>query len=187
MYVSPVHLAMARTALIHGQVIAYPTEAVWGVGCDPWNMDAVLDLLLLKQRPWQKGLILVASDIAQIAPLVNQLTDAQKAKLEMSWPGPVSWVLPDPDGWVPEWVRGEHNSVAVRVSNHPLVHQLCRAFGRPIVSTSANLSGKPPARSYREVLHKLSSRLDFVMPGETQGLAQPSVIRDVQTDKIFRS
>ena len=187
MYVSPVHLGLASRVLNHGGVIAYPTEAVWGVGCDPWHADAVFRLLMIKQRPWQKGLIMVAADMKQIEPLLGNLNHAQLAKLEMSWPGPVSWVLPDTEGWVPEWTCGEHSSVAVRLSNHPLVHGLCRRFGRPVISTSANLAGEEPARTKQGLSSMVASQLDYIVPGETQGLEQPSVIRDVLTDQVFRA
>lgn len=186
MYVSPVHLSIASKIMKDGGVIAYPTEAVWGLGCDPWNSEAVFNLLQIKQRPWEKGLILVASDLKQIAPLLNHLNKSQLAKLEMSWPGPFTWVLPDPDGWVPEWSRGEHGSVAVRLSAHPLVRELCERFGRPIISTSANLAGKEPARTKQALDRKVLVQLDYVVPGQTQKLAQPSVIRDVLTDEVYR-
>jgi len=186
MYVSPVHLGLATHAMHYGGVIAYPTESVWGVGCDPWNSEAVFKLLQMKQRPWEKGLIIVASNMKQIAPLLDNLNKTQLTKLEMSWPGPFSWVLPDPEGWVPEWSRGTHTSVAVRISAHPLVHQLCERFGRPIISTSANLAGKPPARTKQQLDPRLMNYLDYLMPGETQKLAQPSVIRDVLTDEVYR-
>lgn len=187
MYVSPVHLGLAARAIDNGGVIAYPTEAVWGLGCDPWNDQAVLKVLTMKQRPWQKGLILVASEIMQVAPLLDHLTKTQLSKLEMSWPGPVTWVLPDPDGWVPEWSRGEHASVAIRVSNHPVIKQLCTRIGRPIISTSANLAGREPARTKQQLDARLYPYLDYVMPGETLGLSQPSVIRDVLTDQVYRA
>lgn len=187
MYVSPVHLGLAVKAIENGGVIAYPTEAVWGLGCDPWCDYAVFDLLQMKQRPWQKGLILVASDMMQVAPLLDHLTKTQLSKLEMSWPGPVTWVLPDPEGWVPEWSRGEHSSVAIRVSAHPMIKQLCDRFGRPIISTSANLAGKEPARSKQQLDARLYPYLDYVMPGETLGLSQPSVIRDILTDQVYRA
>ena len=186
MYVSPVHLNFACKAIAEGGVIAYPTEAVWGLGCDPWSDTAVFKLLQMKERPWQKGLILVASDMKQIAPLLDHLTKTQLTKLEMSWPGPFTWVLPDPDGWVPEWSRGQHQSVAVRITAHPLVRQLCDRYGRPIISTSANLAGKEPARTKQQLDTRLFADLDYLMPGETQDLAQPSVIRDIRTDEIYR-
>ncbi len=187
MYVSPVHLGIASKILNQGGVIAYPTEAVWGLGCDPWNCDAVFKLLMLKQRPWEKGLIMVASDMKQLDPLLGNLNHAQLSKLEMSWPGPVSWVLPDDNNWVPKWSRGEHESVAVRVSSHPLVHKLCARLGRPIISTSANLAGEAPARTKNGLSSSITHYLDYIVPGQTLGQDQPSVIRDLMTDQVFRA
>ena len=98
-----------------GAVIAYPTEAVWGLGCDPFNAAAVARLLALKDRPMHKGLILVAASIEQFAGLLEGLTPEQSAQLEASWPGPNTWLVPHHNR-VPEWVTGAHDTVAIRVS-----------------------------------------------------------------------
>ena len=131
--------ALAAQCLRRGGVIACPTEAVWGLGCDPFNHSAVLRVLALKQRPVEKGLLLVAAGMEQIEGLLAPLSQDQLAVLRQSWPGHVTWLIPDPDRRYPDWIRGEHASVAVRVSDHPVVSSICRAFGKPMVSTSANL------------------------------------------------
>lgn len=135
-------LAPVVTALRSGGVIAYPTEAVWGLGCDPDNDEAVAHLLRLKQRDPAKGLILVAGSIAQFAPWLEGLPLELHAPLAASWPGPNTWLVPD-NGRTHALVRGAHDSVALRVSDHPGVIELCEAFGGPIVSTSANRAGEP--------------------------------------------
>lgn len=186
MPVNPVHLHCAVRALHRGEVIAYPTEAVWGLGCDPFNADAVAHLLQIKSRPVHKGMILVAADRGQLAPLLDELTPAQNERLDRTWPGPVTWLLPDPDRLVPDWVRGDHDRVAVRVSAHPLVQALCRGFGGPIVSTSANRAGQRPARSRLELAARLGGEADFILPGCLGGEARPSQIRDLLSDEILR-
>ncbi len=108
-----------------GGVIAYPTEAVWGLGCDPWNGEAVDRLLALKERPMHKGLILVADDIEQFDFLLADLPEIWLQRLAGSWPGPNTWLVPHQNR-LPEWVTGEHDTVALRVSDHPLVRALCR-------------------------------------------------------------
>ena len=135
-----------RTARVvfDGGVIAYPTEAVWGLGCDPWNEAAVDRLLALKNRPVHKGLILVADEIEQFDFLLEDLPEIWQERLATSWPGPNTWLVPHQDR-LPEWVTGAHDSVALRVSNHPLVRALCRLTG-PLISTSANPAGRPAAR-----------------------------------------
>lgn len=181
------HIQRAKEIILAGGVIAYPTEAVWGLGCDPWNEDAVERLLQLKSRPKEKGLILIAGQQADFHPLISHVTDQQKQQLNDSWPGPYSWVIEDIEQWVPDWVRGRFSSVAVRVTNHPLVCELCRAVGRPIVSTSANPAGHQPARSNLQVRRYFQDQLDYILPGKLGGRKQPSVIRVLQSGQLLRS
>ncbi len=180
------HLNQALRVLRGGGVIAYPTEAVWGLGCDPFNAAAIERLLELKRRPMHKGLILVAADMTQIKPLLQGLSDDQLAQLEASWPGPVTWLIPDPKGWAPEGVRGRHSSVAVRVSDHPVVRALCSAFGGPIVSTSANRSAAAPARSRLKVNTYFGQSLDYVVPGALGKLERPTQICDLGSKQLIR-
>ncbi|MFT5721249.1 MAG: L-threonylcarbamoyladenylate synthase [Motiliproteus sp.] len=176
----------AVATLRHGGVLAYPTEAVWGLGCDPWQQDAVERLLRLKRRPVDKGLILVAAGRDQLRPLLRTLSRAQQAELELSWPGPNTWLVPDRDNLIPSWIKGEHSSVALRVSNHPQVVALCRAFGGPLVSTSANLSGGTAAQSATEVRQRFGHTLDCLLPGALGTEARPSMIRDLCSGAILR-
>ena len=180
-------LRTAVEVLHAGGVIAYPTEAVWGLGCDPFDPLAVEKILQLKQRPVEKGLIVVAGDIAQVAPLIDPLSAAEKQLLNDSWPGPTTWLLPDPDQCFPAWIRGTFSSVAVRVSAHPLVKRLCLAYGAPLVSTSANPASLPPARSRQRVMSWFGRHLDYVVPGRLGGNAKPSVIRDLRSGSTIRS
>ncbi|HAZ54246.1 MAG TPA: L-threonylcarbamoyladenylate synthase type 1 TsaC, partial [Franconibacter helveticus] len=135
------------------QVIAYPTEAVFGVGCDPDSEVAVNRLLALKQRPVEKGLILIAASFEQLKPYIDDasLNAAQREAVFQHWPGQVTFVFPAKPS-TPRWLTGRFDSLAVRVTDHPLVIQLCEAYGKPLVSTSANLTGLPPFRPAQEVL-----------------------------------
>lgn len=169
-----------------GGVIAYPTEAVWGLGCDPADESAVVRILRIKQRAVDKGLILVAADYDQIAPIYTPLAPAQKQVLQASWPGPHTWLIPDPENLVPFWIKGRHDSVAVRLSAHPLVRELCKAFGGPLVSTSANRSGKPEIRSRLRLLQELGDKLDYVVPGNLGKAVRPSTITDLLTGQSVR-
>jgi L-threonylcarbamoyladenylate synthase len=99
----------------------------------------------------------------------------------------VTWLLPDPDARVPRWIKGDYATVAVRVSDHPLVGALCRAFGGPLVSTSANRAGQPPARSAAEVRLALGPALDYLLPGALGGRERPSEIRDLRTLDTLRT
>ncbi|MGR2768767.1 MULTISPECIES: L-threonylcarbamoyladenylate synthase type 1 TsaC [Photobacterium] len=174
-------------ALRQEEVIAYPTEAVFGVGCDPDSEQAVMKLLALKQRPVEKGLILIAANYEQLAPYIDdsQLTDEQKQRIFDSWPGPVTWVMPTKPG-VPRFLTGQFDTIAVRVTDHPLVQALCLAFGKPLTSTSANLTGQEPGRTVAEVELQLGDRLAAILQGDTGGRENPSEIRDARTGQIFR-
>lgn len=181
---SALQLRFAVRALRAGAVIAYPTEAVWGLGCDPFNEAAVLRLLELKQRSEAKGLIIIAADVAQISPWLEALTPAQKTTVLATWPGPYTWIVPAPQA--PRWLRGAHDSLALRVSAHPGVQALCRAWGGPLVSTSANLSGQPPARDALALRRQFGAGLGCIVPGRLGGDARPSEIRDAVSGAVLR-
>jgi len=183
---TPFQLREAVRALRRGGLIAYPTEAVYGLGCDPRNADAVRRLLELKQRPMDKGLILVAADFAQLQPYLLPLADTLARQVSASWPGPVTWLLPAPPQ-VPVWLRGRHDSLAVRVSAHPVVRALCAAFGGPIVSTSANPAGQRPARDPLTVQRMFGGRVDCILHAPLGGLGRPTEIRDGRTGRIVRA
>lgn len=175
-------LQQAQRVIQQGGVIAYPTEAVWGLGCDPTNDQAIQKILQLKQRPWQKGLVMVAASWQQLEPWLLPLSDTDLALVNNSWPGPISWVLPcKPE--VSQWLKGEHQTLAVRVSAHPLVKALCELCG-PLVSTSANPAGLEPARSAQQVAEYFTNQLDFIVLGELGGREQPSEIRTLDGQRL---
>lgn len=173
-------------ALRQQQVIAYPTEAVFGLGCDPDSGRAVEVLLTLKKRPKDKGLILIADNYEQLLPYIDDslLTEQQRQTIALSWPGPVTWVMPARSS-TPDWLTGRFSSLAVRVTDHPLVKELCQKFGKPLVSTSANLSGQSPCRVAEEVRQQFGD--DFpVLAGLVGGRQNPSEIRDALTGNFIR-
>ena len=166
-------------------VVAYPTEAVWGLGCNPFSENAVLRLLELKSRPIEKGLILLAADIHQFDPFISHLDDLQRQRLKNTWPGPVTWLVPVNE-LMPKWITGKHDTVALRVTDHPVAAGLSRAFGAPIVSTSCNPDGLPPARSAFEVRKYFGDELDSITSGSVGKRKQPSEIRDLLSGEIRR-
>lgn len=179
--------ADAVAILKRGGLVAYPTEGVWGLGCDPLDEAAVLRLLALKQRPVDKGLILVAASPAQLDDLADwrALDAAARREVLDSWPGPHTWIVPV-SSRVPRWVCGAHDSVAVRVSEHPVVSALCRGYGAALVSTSANVGGMPAPRSRAELSPEIVAGVDAIVAGETSGLAQPTTIRDARDGRLIR-
>jgi Putative translation factor (SUA5) len=180
-------IAEAVSHLARGHVIAYATEAVFGLGCDPDNVQAVMRLLNIKQRPIEKGVILIAGSWEQLLPYVDlaRLPEEKLLQAQASWPGPFTWVMPA-SNTTPKWLTGQFDSIAVRVSAHPQVKELCLAWGKALVSTSANLSGEAPCRSEQDVETQLGGRVDFIVPGEVGGAVNPSEIRDVLTGKLLR-
>ncbi|AXF78107.1 L-threonylcarbamoyladenylate synthase type 1 TsaC [Erwinia tracheiphila] len=169
-----------------GAVIAYPTEAVFGLGCDPDNEAAVMALLSLKQRPVHKGLILIAANYRQLQHYLDdtQLSKQQKDRMFASWPGPVTWVIPARET-TPRWLTGQFNSLAVRVSNHSEVRRLCLAVNKPLVSTSANITTLPPCRTPVEVCQQFGVNFPVLL-AETGGRKNPSEIRDALTGELIR-
>ena len=179
-------LAPALSALRNGGVIASPTEAVWGLSCDPENDEALAHLMRMKERDPAKGVILVAANIEQFQPWLSQLPLAMHAPLATSWPGPNTWLVPD-FGRSHGLVRGAHDRVALRVTDHPVMKALCEAFGGPLVSTSANRSGEPPAMDAADIRAIFGDDVAHVVEGALGGNAKPSTIRDLATGKIMRS
>jgi len=163
--------------LQQGELIAYPTEAVYGLGCDPDNEASVLKLLALKKRPIEKGLILVAKTYSQLLPYVDDAKIPMYMRTEIfsSWPGPVTWLLPAAKQ-CPKWVTGNSDLVAVRVSQHLVINQLCELFGKPLISTSANASGVNPAMNSEQLYQQFDKTL-LLVDGALGGANKPSQIR----------
>tara|TARA_R110000782_G_scaffold250847_1_gene338259 strand:- start:489 stop:1043 length:555 start_codon:yes stop_codon:yes gene_type:complete len=178
------HLKQAIITFNNGGVIAYPTEAVFGLGCMPLLQDSVYRILQLKLRPVEKGLILVASSIDQLEDYVHFDNLSMIDHIRDSWPGPVTWLIPAKKT-TPRWLTGSHKTLAVRVSSHPVIQALCRELG-PIVSTSANPAGSIPAVSTEEVRSYFGDELDYVIPTDIKNNLSPTEIRDAQNGNIIR-
>ncbi len=169
-----------------GGVIAYPTEAVYGLGCDPLEHEAVARIFALKERDAAKGLILIAARIEQLLPFMAPLAKPVQQRLESSWPGPVTWVVPAAAS-LPFWLSGGRETLAVRVTAHPLASALCDACDMALVSTSANRSGQSPARSGLMVRMQLGEGVDYILSGAVGGLKKPTEIRDALSGKVLRA
>ena len=183
---SPILLDKAARILSAGGLIAYPTEAVYGLGCLPARQDTVERLLALKHRSWRKGLALVAADLEQLDPLVVWPKGAIRQEILNSWPGPFTWVLEAKPG-TPQWLNGGRETLAVRITDHPVVRQLCERANGPLVSTSANRAGRPPLRRALHIRREFGSELDFILSGPLGGLQQPTTIRDGRTGATLRA
>lgn len=171
-----------------GGVLAYPTEAVFGLGCDPDNEAAVNRILAIKNRPVEKGLILLAANYSQLLPYVDDLKIPQDKRFSVlsRWPDGITQVLPA-NANTAKFLTGQFSSIAVRVTSQPDVVKLCNATGKPIVSTSCNTSGLAPAKTYQAIEKDLIAKIDFIIKGQTLGFTQPSTIIDGLTGETFRA
>ncbi|MDH5394091.1 MAG: Sua5/YciO/YrdC/YwlC family protein [Gammaproteobacteria bacterium] len=181
--VSQFNIRKAALAIKQGGIIAYPTEAVYGLGCDPYQQTATFKLLELKNRPVEKGLILVGSRLEQFYDFIEPLTSQQQKLIQSN--RQTSWIAPACHA--PFWLRGKHQSLAIRLSAHPVVMQLCDTLGQALVSTSANRSHKEPARSGLKAHQYFHHELDVIISADTGTLGQPTEIRDLLTHKIIRA
>lgn len=172
----------------NGGVIAYPTEAVFGLGCDPDNNSAIEKLLKLKQRSADKGLILLAGEYSQLKPYIDELkiTEQQKTNILSRWPGAITQVLPcNPN--ISALLCGVFSTIAVRVTKHPDVIALCNKTGKPIISTSANLSGSLAVNTWQDVLKQFPTQLDYLIKSDTLGHNNPSTIINGITSQVLRT
>jgi len=182
-------IQQAVKILQQGGIIAYPTEAVYGLGCDPKNIAAIKKILTLKKREKEKGLILTGSSLQQFQPFIQKLDNSIKQKLLDSWQNSdhaITWLVPAKES-TSIYIKGQFNTIAIRVSHHPVVKELCEHFEGAIISTSANEAGKDAARTQQQVLDAFGSKVNLVVEGETNLAANPSEIRDAISDKIIRS
>jgi L-threonylcarbamoyladenylate synthase len=181
-------LANVVAALRAGGVVAYPTEAVFGLGCDPQNRAACERLFAIKQRPATQGVLLIGAAFAQVEPYIDvaAVPPEAMARARSSWPGPHTWIFPRA-ATTPDWLAGSHSGIALRVTAHAPAAELCRAFGGAIVSTSANRHGAPPALNARDVHAAFDSEIDAILNERVGGLERPTPIRDAISGDTVRS
>jgi L-threonylcarbamoyladenylate synthase len=170
--------------LKRGGVIAYPTESCYGLGCDPYNPQALKRVLALKKRSAAKGVILIAADVRQLTPYLARLSPQLKNNMRAPWPGPHTWLVPASHD-CPVFLRGAHDTIAVRVTAHPVAASLCRQAGMALVSTSANLSGGKPVKT-PQACRRLFGRRVLVIPGRIGTRRRPSTIQHLVSGQIVR-
>lgn len=179
----------AAAELLHaGGVMAYPTEAVFGLGCDPRDRVAFTRLFALKQRPATQGVLLIAADFDQVERYIELAAVPGEIlqQVRASWPGPNTWIFPR-SAAVPAWIAGAHAGIALRVTAHEPAAALCRAFGGALVSTSANPHALPPARSAQTVVDYFGEALDGLLDAPLGGQVSPTTIRDALSGAIIRA
>jgi L-threonylcarbamoyladenylate synthase len=177
-------LKRAARILRSGGVVAYPTEGVFGLGCLPDNFVAVSRILAIKERDPALGLVLIATDIAQLDGWVA--LPVSTSELKTTNDQPVTWIVPATDE-TPFWIRGEHAGLAVRITTHPIAAALCDAADSALVSTSANRHGRPPARNPFVLRRRFGTLVDYIVPGACGSASGPSEIRELASGKVLRS
>lgn len=166
-------------------VFAYPTEAVYGLGCNPFDSSAVERILSIKKRPSDQRFILIASDFEQIAPLIK-IKDIDMSPILASWPGPVTWIFPAADT-TPDWLITPQKTIALRITAHPVAKQLAEIAQMPLVSTSANISGQPPCKNYEETQKTFGNNIDLIINSPVGNSLKPTPIRNAITGEFLRN
>lgn len=176
-------LIKAARAIRNEGVIAYPTESVFGLGCDPFSENAVKKILRIKHRPVDKGLIIIAANLNQLMPYINISTTEKNTITQ--YESAMTWLV-NKSELTPYWISGKHKSIAIRISQHPLVIDLCSTLNHPIVSTSANPAGLKPAASSIKARLYFADTVDVYLSGSTGQLTQPTPITDIKTNNVIR-
>jgi L-threonylcarbamoyladenylate synthase len=181
---SPWALNRLAHALSAGAVIAYPTDTIWGFGCDPCNGLSVGRILEIKQRAVEKGLILLSSRLEYCEPFI-EIDDEQRKTLQQPREQPTTWLVKASPA-CPYWIRGDHPTVAIRMTDHPLLRELCPRLQMPLVSTSANRAGRPTARNQLQLRRQFGDELDFIVTGFETGGSRPSAIISLASGTTLR-
>jgi L-threonylcarbamoyladenylate synthase len=177
-------IRLAAHHVRQGDVIAYPTDTVYGLGCDPLNTAALVYLNSLKNRPPGKGLILLASSIDQLADYI-ELHDTDSRKRLSAEPSPTSWIVPA-NKHLPDVLTGGADTVAVRITQSTVVRTLCEHLGHPLVSSSANPGGRPPALNSLQLHRWFHGRIASILIDDGAGTGKPSTLKHIHTQHIYR-
>ena len=181
---SPWALNRLSGAIAAGAVIGYPTDTIWGFGCDPLNAASVAHILQIKRRPVEMGVILLSSRLEYCEPFVR-IPAERRAEIESPAATPTTWLI-DASPACPEWIRGRHPTVAIRITDHPVLEALCAGFGRPLVSTSANRSGRPTVRNALQMRRQFGDELDAIVTGFDTGGSKASRIQSLASGQLLR-
>lgn len=176
-------LWLAADAILRGAVVAFPTDTFYGLGCSLMDASAVEMLYRLKRRPKDLAIISLISDPSDVEVLADRVPEVADQLMRRFWPGPLSLVF-QASPFVPQKSRGPGDTVALRYPNHVLSVSLVRAVGGPIVASSANLSGQPPARTAEEVARIFGNQLALVLDGGPSQATEPSTLADVSRGRV---
>ena len=153
-------LQQAADILRKGGVILYPTDTIWGIGCDATNDEAVERVFRIKQRADSKAMISLVDSIQSLNQWVKVIPVAAKNEIERA-ERPLTIIYEHPEG-ISEALKAQDGSAAFRITSAEFTQELCRLLGKPLVSTSANVSGKPSPESFYEIDEDLKEAVDYV-------------------------
>ena len=173
-----------KELFLKDEIFAYPTEGVWGIGCNPFSESAVKKLINLKKRDENKGIIILAGNLSQIEDLTSHLNNDLRKKMLRKWPGPHTWLVPS-SSKTPKWLLGQSRLLALRVSNHEGVQKITSELEMPICSTSANISGKSPAIDENQIREFFGSKV-HIIEGKLGGLTKPTPVQILESDEWIR-
>jgi len=174
-------------AIREGKVIVYPTESVYGFGCDPMQPQAIEKIIALKKRPSHKGFILIISHISQLDLYLDKdkVTERNWGVVEKSWPGPVTWILPAKKD-VNDFLLGPNQTIAIRMTAHPISKALCDEMNGAIVSTSVNRSEQAPIKQPEIIQSQFSGNISGIVAGDLGTQSKPSWVIDFATQSVLR-
>ncbi len=184
---SPWRINQLGKAVLQGAIFAYPTDTIWGFGCHPLNASSVYRILDIKQRSPDKGLILLSSSLSHFLPYLGKNLDIENFnRLEQITDQPTTWLV-ETDEFCPRWLRGRFTTIAIRLTDHPFVQRLCDSIEAPLVSTSANRTGRPTIRNALQARRQFGTELDFIVEGFYTERNRASKIKSLTSNQIIRA
>ena len=171
-------LDIAVENLRNGKLIAYPTDTLYGLGCDAFNEIAVQEIFEVKQRPLGMPLPLIIGNYDQINLVTESITTTIEKLIESFWPGPLTLIVPSGPK-VPAIVGSRGWKVGVRIPDHPIPRYLSSMLGNPIVGTSANISGMSETKTVNEVVNQIGNEVEMILKSNHKLKGMSSTILDI--------
>lgn len=171
----------ASEIIKNGGNAIYPTEGIYGIGCDPFNESSVENIFKVKGRDLTKNFIILASNINYLKRIIDNNFFKSKALIDGSF---TTWVIPTNKD-CPPWLT-TNKSIAIRITNHPVVNELCLNLGGPIISTSANCSNHKYINDITTIENIFDGKIDCIVKGQLGNEKKSSIIKNILTNEILR-
>ena len=171
----------AHEVLKGGSIIIYPTEGIYGIGCDAFNQKSVNKVISIKGRSNSKSFIVICSDVIQLKTIINENYVNNQELLAKNF---ITWIVPAHQK-CPSWLT-INNTVAVRITDHPVIDNLCNGLNGPIISTSANYSNQSYINDIKKIEVLFDKKVDYIIEGKLGGEIKSSTIKDIVTKEVLR-